>query len=99
MDKFLVAMAGGIHIIRHQSHKVAEIVRLFSVTGCRTIQWEKPRTLDLQVQRNNQNTMNRDNNKDSSLSSKYEKGILDCCITSKFSCSNLMFFMLIIFCY
>jgi len=42
-DKFLVALAGGIQVRRHQSYKVSELVRLFSVNGCRTIEWERPK--------------------------------------------------------
>lgn len=42
-DKFLVALAGGIQIRRHQSYKVSEPIRLYSVNGCRTIEWERPK--------------------------------------------------------
>ena len=43
MDKLLVTLAGGIQVRRHQSYKVSELIRLFSVNGCRTIEWEKPK--------------------------------------------------------
>eukprot|EP00981_Chlorochromonas_danica_P008274 scaffold2080_cov240-Ochromonas_danica.AAC.1 len=33
-------MAGGVSARRHQAHKMAEVVRLFSTTGCRKISWE-----------------------------------------------------------
>ena len=42
-DKFLVALAGGIQVRRHQSYKVSELIRLYSVNGCRTIEWERPK--------------------------------------------------------
>lgn len=41
MDKFLLTMAKGIVIRRHQRNKLAEPVRLFSTTGCKVIQWER----------------------------------------------------------
>lgn len=41
-DKFLVLLARGVKVTRHQSYKHAEPVTLFSTTGCRSIQWEKP---------------------------------------------------------
>lgn len=42
MDKFLLLMARGVTVTRHQSFKYSEKVSLFSSTGCRTIEWEKP---------------------------------------------------------
>lgn len=42
MDKFLVALARGVHVRRHQSGCVAELVRLYSDDGCQTISWQKP---------------------------------------------------------
>ncbi len=41
MDMFLLTMAKGIVIRRHQRNKLAEPVRLFSTTGCKVIQWER----------------------------------------------------------
>jgi hypothetical protein len=41
MDRFLLTMAKGIEIRRHQKNKTAETVRLFSTTGCKMIQWER----------------------------------------------------------
>lgn len=43
MDRFLVHMARGILVRRHQAYKVAEYVCLYSTTGCREICWEVPR--------------------------------------------------------
>eukprot|EP01031_Cornospumella_fuschlensis_P037259 gene37259-45232_t len=43
MDRFLVHMARGVLVRRHQAYKVAEYVCLFSTTGCREICWEAPR--------------------------------------------------------
>lgn len=41
-DKFLVCLAGGIIVRKHQAYKSAEEIRLYSTTGCREICWEKP---------------------------------------------------------
>lgn len=46
MDKFLVSMTKGVFVRRHQSHKMAETVKIFSTTGCRLICWEKPKNIN-----------------------------------------------------
>jgi len=46
MDKFLLTMTAGVIIRRHQDHKNAEYVRLYSTNACREINWEKPPTSD-----------------------------------------------------
>jgi hypothetical protein len=42
LDKFLLLLARGATVTRHQSFKYAERVTLFSTTGCRSIEWDKP---------------------------------------------------------
>lgn len=81
MDKFLVALTGGVHIRRHQTSKVPEVVRLYSVTGCRTIEWEKPKAKDLHAQRLQQGDGTAA--VDALYSSKYDRSAFDCCIAGK----------------
>ena len=50
IDQFLVLLAGGVYVRRHQNRKFCEIVRLFSTTGGKLIQWEKPSREDLLAQ-------------------------------------------------
>ena len=38
-DAFLVALASGVRVRRHQGHKSSEIVYLSSPDGCRTLRW------------------------------------------------------------
>lgn len=40
-DKFLLLLARGVEVMRHQSYCHSETVRLFSSNGCRTINWSK----------------------------------------------------------
>jgi hypothetical protein len=37
-------MAKGILVRRHQRNKIAQSVRLFSTTGCKTVHWERPQS-------------------------------------------------------
>lgn len=80
MDKFLLTLTGGIHVRRHQANRVAETVRLFSINGCRTIQWEPPRAKDLQQQRMKQGVHHRGRTS-AIYNSEYDKSGFDCCIS------------------
>lgn len=51
MDAFLVALTAGIHVKRHQSGRYAEIVRLSSPDGCRSICWGSVNAVELAYQR------------------------------------------------
>ena len=51
MDAFLVALSAGVHIRRHQYGKNAEIVRLISDDGCRTLSWGEPNVREFAAQR------------------------------------------------
>eukprot|EP01038_Epipyxis_sp_PR26KG_P004369 gene4369-6181_t len=78
MDKFLVMLTKGIHIRRHQSNHIAEIVCLYSIDGCRTIQWKRPSPEDLKSQRIRQG---QKYGKSSAVyESNFDKTAFDCCI-------------------
>ena len=51
MDAFLVALSQGVHVRRHQHGKRAEIVRLLSDNGSRTLSWEEPNVREFAAQR------------------------------------------------
>lgn len=82
MDKFLVLMAQGIHVRRHQSGKVPEMVRLFSSTGCQCICWEKPKPIDLLQQRQREG-VHQNGSTNAVFTAKYDRNIFDFFIASK----------------
>ncbi len=84
MDRFLVALARGVHVRRHQSGKVAETVRLFSSTGCQIIEWAKPRAVDLLAQRKTEG-VHGDGRTDAIFASKHDRSMFDCCIAGECS--------------
>lgn len=88
MDKFLIMMNRGIHVRRHQSHKVAETVRLFSTTGL--IVWEKANAQELFRQRQQEGlvsggAMSRvdGNSAQAVYNSTYDRSMFDFFIASK----------------
>lgn len=83
MDRFLVALAGGTHLRRHQSGCVAEMVRLFSTTGCRTIQWERPSARSLLAQRKREGGELSEGTTDAIFVQKHDRSPFDCCVASK----------------
>lgn len=48
MDSFLITLSQGVYVRRHQGHKDAETVRLFSYDGCQEICWEPPKAADFE---------------------------------------------------
>jgi hypothetical protein len=83
MDRFLVALAGGTHVRRHQNGCVAETVRLFSTTGCQTVQWDKPRAKSLLAQRLKEDAGFREGRTDAIFVQKHDRSPFDCCVASK----------------
>eukprot|EP01034_Spumella_vulgaris_P024118 gene24118-30426_t len=79
MDRFLVALTKGTHIRRHQSGYLAETVRLFSVTGCREIRWEKPHARDL-LRQKKRDGLADEKRGDAMQGNKHEKSIFDYCV-------------------
>ena len=88
MDKFLVLMTQGIHVRRHQSNKVAEMVRLFSTTGCQFICWEKPKPIDLLQQRQREGVQ-VNGSTSAVFAAKYDRNIFDFFIASKSPCLSI----------
>lgn len=85
IDQFLVLLAGGVHVRRHQNRKVSEMVRLFSTTGGKLIQWEKPRAMELFVQREGEKQLPPLRQRNSTIthpSHHLESSAFDCCIAS-----------------
>ena len=91
MDQFLVLLAGGVHVRRHQNRKYCEIVRLFSTNGGKLIQWEQPDAAALVSQRRRKS---EESNpfplplKKARLSathdhSEFESDLFDCFVASK----------------
>jgi hypothetical protein len=58
------------------------VVRLYSVTGCRTIEWDKPKAKDLLAQRRKQGVL-ADGATNAIINTSYDKTAFDCCIASK----------------
>lgn len=83
MDKFLVYLSGGVHIRRHQSNHISEMVRLFSVNGCRTISWSKVVAKDLSKQRKLEGKY-ADGSTSAVYATTYDRTGFDCCISCKF---------------
>lgn len=82
MDKFLVLLSQGIHVRRHQSHCIAENVKLFSTNGCRTIAWDKPMAKELMSQRQRDGVVTEGN---SVFQHEDDRTAFDCCIAGKIS--------------
>jgi hypothetical protein len=53
-DRFLITMAKGVHVRRHEAHHLAETVRLYSNNGGHTIKWAPKVAHDLAKQRQTQ---------------------------------------------
>lgn len=58
---------------------MSEVVRLYSVTGCRTIDWDKPKARDLLVQRRKQG-VHAEGATNAVINTSYDKSAFDCCI-------------------
>lgn len=88
MDKFVIMMNRGIHVRRHQNHKVAETVRLFISES--SICWEKPNAQELLKQRQQEGFSNTaiqrgdGNNTQAVYASTYDRSMFDFFIASKF---------------
>jgi hypothetical protein len=72
-------------------YRLSEVVRLFSSTGCRTIQWEKPRARDLHNQRRQQGVY-EEGGTSAVYTSNYDRSAFDCCIASKKSFNFIILF-------
>lgn len=59
-------------------------MRLYSVTGCRTIEWDKPKARELLLQRRKHN-VHMEGSTNAAFSTKYDKSAFDCCIASKYT--------------
>jgi hypothetical protein len=65
-------------------YRLSEVVRLYSVTGCRTIDWDKPKAKDLLAQRRKQG-VNMEGGTSAVFNTSYDKSAFDCCIASTYS--------------
>lgn len=91
LERFLLTMAGGVHIRRHQKNKLSEVVRLFSVNGCKSILWEKPQALKLLQERRKLRRENREHEEVQGVNNRFsgdiaiehidDRSIFDCCVT------------------
>ena len=54
------------------------------MTGCRTIQWDKPKARELLLQRRKHN-VHTEGSTNAAFSTKYDKSAFDCCIASKYT--------------
>ena len=63
-------------------YRFSEVVRLYSVTGCRTIDWDKPKAKDLLAQRRRQG-VHTEGGTSAVFNTSYDKSAFDCCIASK----------------
>ena len=66
------------------TYRLSELVRLYSVTGCRTIEWDKPKARDLHAQRHKSGVLT-EGGTSAVINSNYDKSAFDCCIASKFT--------------
>jgi hypothetical protein len=72
------------------------VVRLYSVTGCRTIEWDKPKAKDLLAQRRKQGVL-AEGATNAIINTSYDKTAFDCCIASTFSlCERSTCFIVVV---
>lgn len=78
MDRFIIALSSGVHVRRHEAHHLAEVVRLYSNNGGRTIKWGPKVALDLANQR--QRTHNENGSSVMYANTGDDNGF-DCCFS------------------
>lgn len=79
-DRFLIVMAKGVHVRRHEAHHLAETVRLYTNNGGHTIKWAPKVAHDLAKQRQSQRANGRSTGA-AILSSVNDSNGFDCCFS------------------
>ena len=80
MNLFLLTLAKGVIVRRHQRFLLAEKVKLFSHNGCKLIQWETPK--EKRKSDNNFKNTSGQKEQDFIYVSKYDDNGFDCCAKS-----------------
>ena len=83
MDRFLIVLAKGIHVRRHEASHLAETVRLYSNNGARTIKWGPKVAQDLAKQRQSLH-VNEEGSTKVIMPGINDSNGFDCCFAGKY---------------